>query len=47
MNLKSNFFYYEKEKEVKELSQLKIYIEKYPMLFELYNDNINKILSKV
>ena len=38
---------YEKEKDVKELSQLKIYIEKYPMLFELYNYKINKILSKV
>ena len=36
-----------KKKNIKELSQLKIYVEKYPMLFELYNYKINKILSKV
>ena len=47
MNLLFNFFYSKKEKDVKELSQLKIYIKKYPVLFELYNDKINKISSKV
>ena len=47
MNLLFNFFYSKKEKDVKELSQLKTYIEKYIMLFELYNYKINKILSKV
>jgi hypothetical protein len=36
-----------KEKNVDELLKLKKFINKYPLLFELYNDRIEKVLIKL
>jgi len=39
--------FYKSQKNVDQLLRLKKFIQEYPMLFELYDYKINKILSKV
>ena len=39
--------YYESEKNIDKILKLKNYIEKYPLLSYLYNDKIDKILTKL
>ena len=38
---------YKKQKNITELKSLQKFINKYPLLFELYNDRIEKVLIKL